>query len=230
MKVADRVKAFETKATQDSSSKTGPGHSKSSGEHVPLVFPLHVRRFTRRSGKGGTLRPESPETPLYQSVPADDAELHSPLPQRTIPIVKSPAEESAARSVSEPADAPDVTLDTAEEAARNGTKPAKVPSALRDYSVNATDWPKHEEPVSQVALGPFSHLHGRRDSCVRHGRKSFRGTKDLYDKGRGGQYVPAGLEEPRQVEATSPYIVHNFSRYSGVRKTDACPDCLAELG
>lgn len=78
-------------------------------------------------------------------------------------------------------------------------------------------------------MGTFSHLHGRRDSCVRHGRKAalLGDAKDIYKQVHGGRHIPAGLE---QVKVTSPYTARNLTRYSECKKTDACPDCLTELG
>ncbi|PPJ53417.1 hypothetical protein CBER1_01023 [Cercospora berteroae] len=250
--VADRVRAFESRATgpfsvtttrKDGKTRANTTSTRDDLEQpIPLVFPLHVRRFTRRTGKG-YLRPQ---TPLYRSCPGDDAEIHAPLPQRTIPMVRSPIERNIAPAGNSPDNGLESELDQrsvddlvaphslmGDTTTTNAAGSVKTPLALPHYQVNSKDWPM---PASSHAIttrvGPVSHLHGRRNSCFRHGRKTstFKGTRDLYDQGGRGQYVAAGFDEPRNVDATSPYLVHNLTRYSrALDRDDACPDCVAEL-
>ncbi|KAF2214559.1 hypothetical protein CERZMDRAFT_94953 [Cercospora zeae-maydis SCOH1-5] len=251
--VADRVKALETKAinpvpatfTRQDGKARADMISERNGiaQPVPFVFPLHVRRFTRRTSNGRFLRPQ---TPLYQSCLDNDAEIHAPLPQRTIPIVRSPVERSTG-----PAD-PLIDDDSEGVYDRTSTQATtmaqtlpgndtttnivdhiKIPPAQPQYQINSQVWPEQASfRTVATRVDPVSHLHGRRNSCFRHGRKqtTFKGTRDLYDQGGRGQYVPAGFDEPRNVDATSPYLVHNLTRYSrALDRDDACPDCVAEL-
>ncbi|KAM3418936.1 hypothetical protein BST61_g4894 [Cercospora zeina] len=251
--VADRVKAFETKAMnpppshftrQDGKARADTASKRDdTAQPVPLVFPLHVRRFTRRTSNGRFLRPQ---TPLYRSCPENDAEIHAPYPQRTIPIVRSPVERSIGladtfidddlESVYDrpsPQAATTAQSLSCDDATASIVDHMKIPPALPQYQINTQVWPE-QASLRTVAtrVGPVSHLHGRRNSCFRHGRKqtTFKGTRDLYDQGGKGQYVPAGFDEPRNVDATSPYLVHNLTRYSrALNRDDACPDCVAEL-
>ncbi|CAK1355578.1 hypothetical protein CB0940_00707 [Cercospora beticola] len=250
--VADRVRAFESKATcpfsvtttrKDGKTRADTTSTRDDTEQpVPLVFPLHVRRFTRRTGNGRFLRPQ---TPLYRSCPDDDTEIHAPLPQRTIPIVRSPIERNVAPAGTFPDDDLERELDrrsadglaaphslSGDDATAKAADPAKTPLALPQYQVNPQEWPMQTPQAITTRVGPVSHLHGRRNSCFRHGRQmtTFKGTRDLYDQGGRGQYVAAGFDEPRNVDATSPYLVHNLTRYSrALDRDDACPDCVAEL-
>ncbi|GIZ40317.1 hypothetical protein CKM354_000366100 [Cercospora kikuchii] len=250
--VADRVRAFESKATGPFSVATSRKDGKmradttstrdDTEQPVPLVFPLHVRRFTRRTGNGRFLRPQ---TPLYRSCPDDDTEIHAPLPQRTIPIVRSPIERNVAPAGTFPDDGLERELDrrsadgltaphslSGDDATTKAADPPKTPLALPQYQVKPQEWPMQTPQAITARVGPVSHLHGRRNSCFRHGRKitTFKGTRDLYDQGGRGQYVAAGFDEPRNVDATSPYLVHNLTKYSrALDRDDACPDCVAEL-
>ncbi|KAI7704346.1 hypothetical protein KC353_g13530 [Hortaea werneckii] len=50
----------------------------------------------------------------------------------------------------------------------------------------------------------------------------------MVEQSRSGAYVPTGMKTRRQVEATSQWAVSNKS--SREKGSDACPDCVAELG
>lgn len=56
---------------------------------VDLIFPLHVRRFPRRTSDGSPFRPE---TPIHRSIPEDEPYIHAPQPARTMPMLKDPPE------------------------------------------------------------------------------------------------------------------------------------------
>lgn len=56
---------------------------------VDLIFPLHVRRFPRRTSDGTPFRPE---TPLHRSVPDEEPYIHAPQPARSMPMLKDPPE------------------------------------------------------------------------------------------------------------------------------------------
>ena len=56
---------------------------------VPIVYPLHYKRFVRRTSSGTPLRPE---TPLYRSLSDDEPMIHAPRPTRSIPAIKTPPE------------------------------------------------------------------------------------------------------------------------------------------
>lgn len=56
---------------------------------VDLIFPLHVRRFPRRTSDGSPFRPG---TPLHHSIPEEDPYIHAPQPARSMPMLKDPPE------------------------------------------------------------------------------------------------------------------------------------------
>ncbi|SMQ50060.1 unnamed protein product [Zymoseptoria tritici ST99CH_3D7] len=219
VKVADRVRNLELKQVQSrqtlrkSTAGDGPPEllGKSGDGNVPLVFPLHVKRFVRRQRNGSPLRPE---TPLYQSDPDQNSIIHSPLPQRTIPQIKTPKTPVASSS-------PGML---AVEKSREGWSEDKALA------------------VSRIRPSPFMHLHGTRGHCVRHGRKlgqsraEFQGTKEMFEKGRSGAYIPTGLLVRRQMDATSPWRFtagHKLTKTADIQpksESDACPDCITELG
>jgi hypothetical protein len=57
--------------------------------NVDLIFPLHVRRFPRRTSDGSPYRPE---TPLHRSIPDEEPYIHAPQPARSMPMLKDPPE------------------------------------------------------------------------------------------------------------------------------------------
>ncbi|KJX98905.1 hypothetical protein TI39_contig384g00004 [Zymoseptoria brevis] len=219
VKVADRVRNLELKQVQykqvlkKSAAGDGPPVllGKSGDGNAPLVFPLHVKRFVRRQRNGSPLRPE---TPLYRSDPDQDSIIHSPLPQRTIPQIKT----------------------------------AKTPVASSSPGMLAVEksregWSEDKAlAVSRIRPSPFMHLHGTRGHCVRHGRKigqgrmEFKGTKEMFERGRSGAYIPTGLLVRRQMDATSPWRFsagHKLTKTADIEpksESDPCPDCVTELG
>lgn len=56
---------------------------------VELIFPLHIRRFPRRTSTGFPVRPESP---IHRSIPQEESYIHSPQPARSMPMLRSPLE------------------------------------------------------------------------------------------------------------------------------------------
>jgi hypothetical protein len=56
---------------------------------VELIFPLHIRRFPRRTSTGSPVRPESP---IHRSVPQEESYIHSPQPARSMPMLRDPLE------------------------------------------------------------------------------------------------------------------------------------------
>lgn len=192
---------------------------------VPLVFPLHVRRFHRRRSNG---YPWRAETPLYRSDPDKETDIQSPLPQRKIPIVRAPSETSTTS-----ANVPPTGL----------TSPFSPEPARKLTHSKATTF------QSRQLVNPFIHFHGTRSSCVRHGRKSGLGmpkpscqkaTKDIFESSRSGAYIPVGFKAMKQMEATSPWAFGNSTTRctelthltieANKDDEDACPDCVAELG
>ena len=171
---------------------------------APVVYPLHYKRFVRRTSSG---TPVSPETPLYRSQPDDKPMIHAPRPTKSIPILETPAETPKLKHAS--------TFDHG----ASSTRPGQGSMGSRTKTRGIT---------------PPSFLHRSRNNCVRHGRKvqSAR-TKDMI-KSRSGTYHPTGLTQRRQMEATSPWIVpHRTLTGPDASKSsagsDACPDCVTEL-
>ena len=56
---------------------------------VELIFPLHVRRFPRRTITGSPCRPESP---IHRSIPQGEPYIHCPQPARSMPMLRDPPE------------------------------------------------------------------------------------------------------------------------------------------
>lgn len=57
--------------------------------NVDLIFPLHVRRFPRRTSDGSPFRPG---IPLHHSIPEEEPYIHAPQPSRSMPMLKDPPE------------------------------------------------------------------------------------------------------------------------------------------
>ncbi|EME87701.1 uncharacterized protein MYCFIDRAFT_75544 [Pseudocercospora fijiensis CIRAD86] len=219
--VADRIRAFEQRDNKVILSRPTPRYRKtraglddvgedegSAGaneneERVPLVFPLHVQKFKRRGTMSSAKRPD---TPLYRAQPGEDAIIHAPAPQRTIPPVKTPIDEN----VVSPLNVAPVSGDV--RANSSGTVEVEAkPDDLRKSStdmerISSKTRTRTFDPAARIP--PTAHLHGTRQRCVRHRRKSsqanpqdFSSKRDFFEKGRNA---------PK----------HN----------DACPDCVAELG
>ena len=238
VKVADRVRAFEERSQKPGGGGVHASHprsqrwkskfavngadaaNQSAASNVPLVFPLHVRRFVRRTSKGSPLRPE---TPLYRSEPDEDPVIHAPLPRRSIPSIPTPVDTSLADD--ETSTTQVVIAPSTNTAAEGLDRPYLAP---------------------KPRISPVAHFHGTRGHCVRHGRKSGHrknkhlpsSTREIMEKGRNGAYAPMGLLQRRQMDATSPWLVrHRVKDLTETEDCDskpitqeACPDCVGELG
>ncbi|KAK0959269.1 hypothetical protein LTR91_020920 [Friedmanniomyces endolithicus] len=176
---------------------------------VPTIYPLHVNRFTRRTGSAVPLRAE---TPLYRSMPDAEPLIHAPQPQKSIPMLerRSPSiQQAPAVHQTPPTTADDVAP------AEKASKTVRVTSPY----VRNSNFALHS---------PAAYLHGTKDKCVRHGRKrELRATNDMQDKGRTGAYHPTGFTVRQQTEATSPWSIASLTNKQGL--ADPCPDCRAEL-
>lgn len=75
-----------SKAVYDEdAAEESPGKDK---ESLPIVFPLHVRKFQRRDSKAAAMI-QKPDTPLYRSAADEGTTMHHPSPQRAIPALKT---------------------------------------------------------------------------------------------------------------------------------------------
>ncbi|KXT19031.1 hypothetical protein AC579_8775 [Pseudocercospora musae] len=219
--VADRIRAFEQKDNKVILSKPMPKYRKaravpddvdedrgSAGpnekeERVPLVFPLHVQKFKRR---GTMSSPKRAETPLYRAQPGEDAIIHAPAPQRTIPPMKTPVDEhlvSPVNAATTSGDGPRSNA-RAEEVEANPGGSRKTSTDTEKLSSKTRT--KTFDPAARIP--PTAHLHRMRQHCVRHGRKSSQASQQDFSSKRNV------FEKARNVPK------HN----------DACPDCVAELG
>ena len=225
----DRVAALEARSQEEGSESvartplwrenTAKSVSKAATKapDVPqIVYPLHYKRFVRRTSSGTPVRPD---TPIYRSTVDATPVIHAPRPTRSIPVIRAP---------------PDTLLEP--KPSLDSVKPS------RDASVLVTQQShRHNIP----GISPASFLHGTRDRCFRHGRhhppthslkaRKFTGTKAMVAKSRSGAYMPTGHTVRQQVEATSPWATPtNKSLTRGVdanklRDSQACPDCVQEL-
>lgn len=59
---------------------------------VPIVYPLHVNKFVRRSSIRTPVRPQSP---MYLSGMGEETVMHAPRPTRAIPSISTPPEETS---------------------------------------------------------------------------------------------------------------------------------------
>ena len=229
MSVKDRVAALEARSKEEGSESVvrtplwRENAAKSAAKattkppDVPqIVYPLHYKRFVRRTSSGTPVRPD---TPIYRSTVDATPVIHAPRPTRSIPVIRTP---------------PDTLLEP--KPSLDSVKPS------RDTSVVVTQQShRHNIP----GISPASFLHGTRGRCFRHGRnhpptesvkaKKFTGTKGMVAKSRSGAYIPTGHTVRRQVEATSPWATPtNKSLMRGVdadkfHDSQACPDCVQEL-
>ena len=227
--VKDRVAALEAKGKEAESESivrtplsrenAAKAASKATTQHLiapQVVYPLHYKRFMRRTSSGTPVRPE---TPIYRSTVDATPVIHAPRPTRSITIIRTP---------------PDTLPNP--KPSLNCLKPS------RDASVILTRQ-SHRHQASGIS--PAAFLHGTRSHCFRHGRhhpptrfarpKKFTGTKGMVAKGRNGAYIPIGHTIRRQVEATSPWAtptkqsLTSRADANGVHDSDACPDCIQEL-
>jgi hypothetical protein len=109
---------------------------------TPLVFPLHFRRFVRRTSQASPMRPTPPMT---LSDHTDVTILQSPQPSRKIPFIRSPVSRFATPPV------------------HYNKRFAIETPALSSYS--GTDRDLYHDGV------PRLRRYGTRSQCVRHGRK-----------------------------------------------------------
>jgi hypothetical protein len=99
--VAARIRSLELMSAMPMPYYFRPaGHTRHARVHKPhrhvdnepsveLVFPLHVRRFPRRTSTGSPYRPESP---IHRSIPQEESYIHSPQPARSMPMLRDPSE------------------------------------------------------------------------------------------------------------------------------------------
>ncbi|KXL46372.1 hypothetical protein M433DRAFT_160894 [Acidomyces richmondensis BFW] len=226
------------------------------GGGVPLVFPLHVNHFKRRTSNGTPLPVLRPDTPLYHSPPANtDTDILAPKPRKAIKILEnSQAQQSQPPSILPPMPPPPDIIPP--PSSHTATVPVPVPafSQRRNSSNSPHNPPRRRHPPD--AFSTASHLHGTRSRCVRHGRKPRRpepstSIRDFEKACRSGAYLPTGMTVRRQVEVTSPWAfppTTKMMRDGGVAKPAfffadshlaplrpddvhaSCPDCVAELG
>ncbi|KAK0271839.1 hypothetical protein LTR35_013315 [Friedmanniomyces endolithicus] len=146
-------------------------------------------------------------------MPDPEALIHAPQPTKSIPMLdrQSPIIHQAPTVHQTP---PTITEDVTP--AEKATKTVRVTSPY----VRNSNFALHS---------PAAYLHGTKDKCVRHGRKSeLRATNDMQDKGRTGAYHPTGFTVRQQTEATSPWSIASLTHKQGL--AEPCPDCRAELG
>nr|POE77370.1 hypothetical protein CFP56_09017 [Quercus suber] len=227
--VADRVRKLEQQ-TQDQKHHTQKSVNRVGQAVVPIVYPLHVKRFQRRTVEATPVRPE---TPIYQNPVEHTPYLHAPQPKRaSIPYPKTP-DSVLSLATSRPNTR---TIDTT-----RGDHDASITRNFgygrrrsRNFAMRPTSRPAEQ---GRQRISPAAHLHRTREMCIRHGRKpkthgaiSKQPTNDMTEKSRSGAYIPVGLRKRRQIEATSPWAVTNgeLTNKKGSH-IDVCPDCIAEL-
>ena len=242
--VKERVQALEAKGAAVPKGKEGLGagkvasaaNLKGAQTGVPIVYPLHYKRFVRRTSNGRFLG-SPPGTPLYRSDPPTDNEeriIHAPRPIRSIPVIKTP---------------PETPMPSGRDSAGGNHGESSGYSTFhvsrgRRRKLSA----QFDQEASTQRITPASFLHGTRSHCVRHGRNRQRldrapspkratGVQDAFQKSRSGAYVPTGLAKMRQVDATSlwvhagpqkPLVTRAISR-EPAGSSEVCPDCSAEL-
>lgn len=187
--------------------------SSGDGTDVPFVFPLHVKRFVRRSAQGTPVRPE---TPLYRSVADDEPLIHAPKPTKSIPLLDQ-------SHLTPPPPASAKTLYQTPPETRASTRNNKDNTILRSAGLK-----------NRSIVSPAAFLHGLKDMCVRHGRRPVAAqtaTKNMVERSRAGTYIPTGLLQRTNVEATSPWSVVSKTQLTKSKgANELCPDCVAELG
>ena len=94
--VRDRVAALEAQGTKVISTNSKKPEAikpipTNFGEKstVPMIYPLHYKRFLRRTSSGTAMKPD---TPFYRSLPDDEPLIHAPRPTKSIPVMRSPPE------------------------------------------------------------------------------------------------------------------------------------------
>lgn len=221
----NRIAALEAKAKNDPTpAAQGQPAEKS---NVPIVYPLHYKRFMRRTTSATPVRPE---TPIYKSKqPVDEPVIHSPKPTRSMPSLPAPAETPTPTQLSK-SDPYTSSIHIITDSSRSGN--CKRKKYVKDKP----------EDAGVDRITPASFLHGTKSNCVRHGRKrplpstvkQPAGARDMMAKSRSGAYIPTGLTKRRQMEATSPWVVpsNSLTKTDATKPddgSDACPDCVAEL-
>jgi hypothetical protein len=109
--VAARIRSLELMNAVPASHHFQPaGHTRHERVHKPhrhvddepaieLVFPLHVRRFPRRTSTGSPIRPESP---MHRSIPQEESYIHSPQPARSMQMLRDPPEAKSSSETGSP--------------------------------------------------------------------------------------------------------------------------------
>lgn len=240
--VADRIRAIEEKTpapplprrptvlqrTYATKSALPSKEDSNLKGNTPMVFPLHVRRFVRRTSNATPFRPE---TPLYRARHDDERTIHSPQALRAMPIPEPPPSRALPSS-----DTPNTIYKTPPEIldTTRGDHDSSIARNVgygrrqsKNFAMRPTSRPGER---GRPCISPASFLHGTRENCVRHRRRPAstlqaasdrKVTKDMFEQsGRTGAYMPTGLPARRQMEATSPWKKG---------PTEACPDCITEL-
>jgi hypothetical protein len=109
---------------------------------APLVFPLHVKRFVRRTSQASPLQPTSHIT---SSDHTEGAILQSPQPSKKVPFIRSPISSFATTPV-------------------HYTKRLAIETPALSISAGTNRDPYHD-------FLPRLRRYGTRSQCVRHGRK-----------------------------------------------------------
>jgi len=179
--VKDRIAAVEARTQKEAATvPVAPTQRPVTlASSVPIVYPLHYKRFVRRTSASAS----RPQTPSHTSQLLNDSPIvHAPQPLRSV----RPAEIASSKSQN---------IDAVPE---NSTAAISAPKRKK-YDKDHTD----EPGVDRIT--PASYLHGTKSNCVRHGRRrpaqpsaSPRpGAKEMMAKGRNGAYIPTGLTTRR---------------------------------
>ncbi|EME48749.1 hypothetical protein DOTSEDRAFT_19260 [Dothistroma septosporum NZE10] len=269
LSVADRVLGFERRGTLGALPKPVKRHRHSkavydedaaedspdkSKEPLPIVFPLHVRKFQRRDSKAATMI-QKPETPLYRSEPDHDPTIHSPAPQRPIPALKTPPGTppptepavSAAKTLLQQANAQTSNVKTAVERASKQTdlpidpKPelatfnSQIAELRRSRSGRVAERQREIESLGakNATVGPLSRytskVTGKEPPAAIPTSKinpfaHFHGTRG-YCVRHGRKSGQSSSEGARSTKDMFERGRNDDSQSSA----DACPDCVAEL-
>ncbi|CAK3895800.1 Hypothetical predicted protein [Lecanosticta acicola] len=197
---------------------------------------LALQQANDEAAKSGRNREEQKSTPdtsndvLSSTAPS----ISLTEPNKTDPEDMSPEPASRAasqQSVNTTADPPPTRAFQQPTAGGKRTARALQPPAPVASS-------KFLSPTLKQRINPFAHFHGTRGTCVRHGRKYGNGSREqrsapavreMFVKGRSGAYLPVGLPERTNVDATSPWRYLTNRIDASKSYSDACPDCVAEL-
>lgn len=123
------------------------------------------------------------ETPLYRSTSDSSPVVLSPIPQRTIPLIKAPESPPPAKETK--TESPglqaiersrhgwhnDNMLDVATIKAPRSASPRLQDSKPGLLTTEQSGFANQPFSIAKIRRSPFAHLHSTRGHCVRHGRK-----------------------------------------------------------